>query len=83
MAKEGYAVGGMKIDAPKYVSAVQVVFYLLKDNGQLDPNDSYTSDWLGTPSGKEVPVIEGAGKQVIGIHGRRGAVLDALGLVFE
>ncbi len=83
MAKEGYAVGGMKIDAPKYVSAVQVVFYRLKDDGQLDPNDSYTSDWLGTPSGKEVPVIEGAGKQVIGIHGRRGAVLDALGLVFK
>ena len=83
MAKEGYAVGGMKIDAPKYVSAVQVVFYRLKDDGQLDPNDSYTSDWLGTPSGKEVPVTEGAGKQVIGIHGRRGAVLDALGLVFE
>ncbi|MFI4850185.1 MAG: hypothetical protein ACIAZJ_13855 [Gimesia chilikensis] len=83
MAKEGYAVGGMKIDAPKYVSSVQVVFYRLKDDGQLDPNDSYTSDWLGTPSGKEVPVIEGAGKQVIGIHGRRGAVLDALGLVFE
>ncbi|QGQ26152.1 hypothetical protein F1728_27255 [Gimesia benthica] len=83
MAKEGYAVGGMKIDAPKYVSAVQVVFYRLTDDGQLDPNDSYTSDWLGTPSGKEVPVIEGAGKQVIGIHGRRGAVLDALGLVFE
>ncbi|MCR9231416.1 MAG: hypothetical protein NXI29_10420 [bacterium] len=83
MAKEGYAVGGMKIDAPQYVSAVQVVFYRLTDDGQLDPNDSYTSEWLGTPSGKEVPVIEGAGKQVIGIHGRRGAVLDALGLVFE
>ncbi|MEQ9068646.1 MAG: hypothetical protein RLO18_18060, partial [Gimesia chilikensis] len=83
MAKEGYAVGGMKIDAPKYVSAVQVVFYRLTDDGQLDPNDSYTSEWLGTPSGKAVPVIEGTGKNVIGIHGRRGAVLDALGLVFE
>lgn len=83
MAKEGYAVGGLKIDAPRYVSAVQIIFYRLKADGQLDPQDSYTSEWLGKPSGKAAPTVDGAGKKVIGIYGRRGAVLDALGLVFE
>lgn len=83
VAKEGYAVGGLKIDAPKYVSAIQIIFYRLKADGQLDPQDSYTSEWLGKPSGKAAPTVDGAGKKVIGIYGRRGAVLDALGLVFE
>jgi hypothetical protein len=83
VAKEGYAVGGLKIDAPRYVSAVQIIFYRLKADGQLDPQDSYTSEWLGKPSGKAAPTVDGAGKKVIGIFGRRGAVLDALGLVFE
>lgn len=83
VAKEGYAVGGLKIDAPKYVSAIQILFYRLKADGQLDPQDSYTSEWLGKPSGKTAPTVDGAGKKVIGIYGRRGAIIDALGLVFE
>lgn len=83
VAKEGYAVGGLKIDAPKYVSAVQIIFQRIKPDGQLDPKDSYTSDWIGKPSGKETPTVDGGGKKVIGIYGRRGAIIDALGLVFE
>lgn len=83
VAKEGYAVGGLKIDAPKYVSAVQIVFQRIKPDGQLDPGDAYPSEWIGKPSEKEVPTVDGAGKKAIGIHGRRGAIIDALGLVFE
>ncbi|QDU51251.1 hypothetical protein [Gimesia panareensis] len=83
VAKEGYAVGGLKIDAPKYVSAVQIIFQRVKPDGQLDPSDAYTSEWIGKPSGKETPTVDGAGKKAIGIYGRRGAIIDALGLVFE
>lgn len=83
IAKEGYAVGGLKIDAPKYVSAVQIIFQRIKPDGQLDPADTYTSEWIGQPSQKEVPTIDGKGKKATGIHGRRGAIIDALGLVFE
>ncbi len=83
VAKDGYAVGGLKIDAPKYVSAVQIVFQRIKPDGQLDPGDAYTSEWIGEPSEKEAPTVDGAGKKAIGIHGRRGAIIDALGLVFE
>lgn len=82
-AKAGYAVGGLKIDAPQYVSAVQIVFYRVKEDGQLDTTDAYTSEWLGKPSGKDAPLIDGAGKKTIGVFGRRGAVIDAVGLVFE
>lgn len=83
VAKEGYAVGVLKVDAPKYVSAVQIIFQRIKPDGQLDPTDAYTSEWIGTPSEKTVPAVDGAGKKAIGIHGRRGAIIDALGLVFE
>ena len=83
IAKAGYAVGALKIDAPQYVSAVQIVFYRVKIDGQLDPSDAYTSEWLGKPSGKDAPTLNGAGKKTIGVFGRRGAVIDAVGLVFE
>ncbi|WP_339735294.1 hypothetical protein [uncultured Gimesia sp.] len=83
VAKADYAVGGLKVDVPKYVSAVQIIFQRVKPDGQLDPADAYTSDWIGTPSEKEAPTINGAGKKAIGIHDRRGAIIDAVGLVFE
>ncbi|QDT43654.1 hypothetical protein Pan241w_37560 [Gimesia alba] len=83
VAKEGYAVGGLKVDAPKYVSAVQIIFQRIKPDDQLDPDDSYNSEWIGKPSQKEVPTVTGNGKKAIGIQGRRGAIIDALGLVFE
>jgi hypothetical protein len=50
-------------------------------DGRLDPKDSYTSDWLGRPSGREPKVVGGKGQAVVGVHGRRGAVIDAIGLV--
>lgn len=79
VAKADYAVGGLKVDVPKYVSAVQIIFQRVKPDNQLDPADA----WIGTPSEKEAPTIDGAGKKAIGIHGRRGAIIDAVGLVLE
>ena len=51
--------------------------------GRLDPKDSYQSEWLGTPSGKPTQTLSGNGSKVIGIHGRKAAVLDAVGLILE
>ena len=82
-AREGYAVGALKIDAPKYVSAIQIVFHRVKTDGRLDPSDSYTSKLFGKPSGKPLQTLDGKGKKAVGIYGRRGAIIDALGLVFE
>jgi len=83
IACEGYAVGALEIDAPKYISAVRVLFMRLGADGRLDPNDSYKSDWIGTPSGKPTRTVGGDGRKVIGIQARRAAVLDAVGLVVE
>jgi hypothetical protein len=82
-ARESYVVSGLKVDADNLVNALQIVFARVDDDGKLDLRDTYTSDWLGTPTGRKVRTIDGKGRPVIGIHGRRAAVLDSIGLVLE
>jgi hypothetical protein len=81
-AREGYAVGGLLVDAGQYVNAVKLVFYQIQGD-RLDPAKSYESDWLGTPTGREPTRLGGTGDQVIGVCGRRGLVVDAIGLVLR
>lgn len=83
MARNGYAVGALNVDANRFVHAVQIVFMRLKADGRLDSSDSYTSPWLGSPTGKPVKTIGGNGTPVVGIVGRQGAVLDAIGLILR
>ena len=82
MAKPGYAVGGMNVDAGEFVRALEVVFMRIQPDGSLDPADRYTT-WIGAPSGQPTKPLGGTGAPVIGIYGRRGAVLDAVGLVMQ
>lgn len=82
-APPGYEVGGINVSAPKYVSSLQLVYMKLRDDGTLDPTDKKLSEWLGTEPQGEVTSISGNGKRVIGFHGRRAAVLDAIGLMLE
>ena len=81
LAKEGYAVGGLKVDGKDLVCAVKVVFLRVRPDGTLDRTDSYSSEWLGKPAGQAIKTVGGTGSKVVGVHGRRGAVLDAVGLV--
>jgi hypothetical protein len=81
VAKEGYVVGGLEIDAADLVYAVKVVFVRHQADGSLDTADTYTSDWLGTPSGNAPKKLTSSNQPIIGIHGRKGAVMDAVGLV--
>lgn len=83
VAKEGYAVGGLIVDAQEYVSAVKVVFVRLQADGRPNPADTYTSDWIGHPTGGPTRTLDAKGAKVIGVHGRRAAVLDAIGLLLE
>ncbi len=82
VARQGYAVGGLNVASGAYVQGVQVVFMRLKSDGSLDPADSYTSGWLGEES-QQPTALDGGGVPIVGIHGRRAAVLDALGLVLK
>jgi hypothetical protein len=82
-AKDGYVVGGLVVDASDFVFAVKAVFVRLNPDGSLNSNDTYTSEWIGAPSGGTTKTLDAKGAKVIGIHGRGLAVVDAIGLVTE
>jgi hypothetical protein len=78
LAKPGYAVGGVKVKGGNRVSAFNVVFMKIKGPA-LDPADSYETGWLvGDATG--AVTLGGDGYPVIGLVGRNGNDLDALGL---
>jgi hypothetical protein len=81
-AKDGYAVGAIQVDADQYVNAIRVAFMRL-DGDQLDTSDSYVSEWIGEPTGRDLQSINGEGKLVVGVHGRGTIIQDAIGLVFK
>jgi len=53
------------------------------DGDELDPTDSYVSDWIGTPTGAEPVMLNGNGKPVLGLCGRRAAALNTQGIVVD
>lgn len=83
LARDGYALGALQVDAGEYVDAVALVFMRLTPDGRLDPGDRYTSEWIGTPTGGDPRMLGDGSAKVIGIAGRGAAVLDAVGLVLE
>jgi hypothetical protein len=83
IAREGYAVGAVKVRSQTYINGLQLIFMRIKDNGSLDTEDSYTSEWIGySDMGKEY-TLSGDGAPVIGIHKRQGLVVGALALVVD
>lgn len=82
VAKQGYAVGAIQVDADECVRAVRIAFMRIEGD-RLDTKDSYVSEWLGTPTGADSTTINGGGAKVLGVHGRRMAILDAVGLVLD
>ena len=81
VARPGYAVGAINTRTGLLLDAFQLVFMKLK-NGRLDPDDSYMTNWLGDPRGGGPRDALGAGKLVIGIHGRsNGREINGLGLL--
>jgi len=80
-ARPGYAVGGINTRTGLLLDAFQFVFMKFRD-GQLDPADSYASDWLGDPRGGGDGKASGEGKLVVGIHGRsNGREINMLGVI--
>ena len=83
LAKDGYAVAGLKVWADRTNAvAMQVTFCRLKD-GKLLTTDKYTSETVGFAAdargaGK---ALGGDGRTIVGLCGRQGMNLDALGLV--
>jgi len=82
LAKPGYAVGAVEVDAASVVNAIRVVFMRIEEGG-LRPGDCYRSEWLGRPTGRPTRLLDGKGARVVGLCGRRGMAVNALGLVAE
>ncbi|PHS13739.1 MAG: hypothetical protein COA78_06515 [Blastopirellula sp.] len=82
LARDGYALGGINVNATKYVHAVRLLFLKIKPDGSLDPDNRDITDWLGIPESSDTQSILGNGKPVIGFKVRKGAILDSVGLVF-
>lgn len=79
-AKEGYAVAGLAVKWGTRLDGFRVIF-MRKNGDVLDPNDRYESRWVGGRGGGPEKPIGGDGKLVIGVHGRCGLDLDAIGLI--
>lgn len=81
LARDGYVVGGILADSDKYFHAFRVIFIRLNQT-TLDPKDTYLSDWIGEPSSGEPPKqLAGNGEHVVGVCGRKGINMDAVGLL--
>ncbi len=81
LAREGYAVAGIKVQSRRYVDAVQIVFQRLGPDGRLLTADSYTSDWIGFTGQGPEKSLGGDGTAVIGIRCQQGAILNGIALV--
>lgn len=79
-AKKGYAVGALVAETGHRVDGFRLVFMRIGASG-LQPMDSYESEWMGGKGGGGERTIGGDGKWVIGVHGRQGADLDAIGFL--
>jgi hypothetical protein len=81
MARHGYAVGAVEVQSARFVDAIRLVFERVKDDGTLEPADSYESDWIGYPSDLKTKRLASEGRPVIGIKCQQGAILNGLALV--
>jgi len=79
-AKEGYALGAIHVWAGEFVDGIKLVFMKLNDDTSLQLSDSYEADTIGSATTSTAKIITSNGRLIIGFHGRRSAVMDAIGL---
>ncbi len=80
IAKPGYALGALQVRGGDRILAFQAVF--MRVNGPvLNPADRYESGWI-VGDGTGTVTLGGTGAPIVGLQGRRGNDIDAVGLVF-
>jgi len=79
VAKSGYAVGGLVTHTGLTVDGFRMVFMKV-DGDRLDPNDQYNSVWIGDEQGGGPGEVMSNGGLVVGLQGRSGAEVFALGI---
>lgn len=82
IARDGYAVGEMRVRSRRYASAIQLVYYRVKADGGLDAADTYESEWFGVPGADGMLKTLGSSAQpAIGIVCQQGAIVNGVALV--
>jgi hypothetical protein len=82
VAREGYAVGGVRVSAGKRIDGLSLRF-LRVDERTLNPADAYESDWVGTARADGRQLVDSRDQTIVGLFGRlEGDVLLGLGLTF-
>ena len=79
-AQDGYAVAGIVAKYGNRVDGMRLIYMRVKD-GRLNPDDTYRSEWIGGRRGSPETLCAANGHPVIGIYGRKGADLGALGFL--
>jgi hypothetical protein len=80
-ANPGYAVGAVTLRTGLNINGLSVTFMRVS-GGTLDPNSSYTSQWVGDRTGGSESTVSGAGAPVVGVVGFQDEEhVSALGLV--
>jgi hypothetical protein len=70
MAKKGYAVSGVQVQASYFMYGLQVDFMKVEKSG-LDTKDSYSSEWVGRKySSNRQLTLGGDGNFVVGAYGK-------------
>ena len=82
VAEDGYAVGAIRAKSGDRLDGFEMVFMKINPSGTgLDPNDSYTSRWIGGHGGGGPSTIGDDGRPVVGVFGGNGLEIDSLGLI--
>jgi hypothetical protein len=79
VARPGYAVGGLITHTGLTVDGFCLVFMKV-DGDRLDPGDTYKSPWTGDEKGGGPGEVFSRGEVVVGLQGRSGNEVFALGL---
>lgn len=81
-AGPGFVVGGLHVNADNVVRGVQLVFMKIKDDGTLDSENTYTSEWAGVATNSPRK-LGGDGRRMLGVHLRQGLIVDSMAAVME
>jgi len=80
VAKPQYVVAGIVGKSGHRVDGMRLIFMRVQ-GGRLNPDDTYRSDWIGGQGGGPQKLCAANGDPVVGIYGRRGHDLDAIGFI--
>jgi hypothetical protein len=83
-AKPGYAVAGITAKGGLRVDGFRITFVRVRNDGTLDPTDSYPSAWIGGTGGGPETELGGDGTPVIGVVGKSNKMdCTGLGLILK